>query len=140
VAEHGAHRASAGASASKVDDAAVPRRVFLVVGVLVAAIAVLYWFTAYEDAGTVLLALSAVLALWYGVFLWLQARQRHGGQADEVDEPHYLPHASVWPFAIGLGIALVLNGIVLGIWVVVPGVGLTALGTAGFVLQTRRRD
>ncbi|MGH9210345.1 MAG: aa3-type cytochrome oxidase subunit IV [Acidimicrobiales bacterium] len=138
--------AGSGHASPRVDDAVVPRRVFLAIGVLVAVMAAIYWFTAYEDAGTVLLTLSAVLALWCGVFLWLGARPRSAAAAHEAADAdaevagHYLPHASVWPFAIGLGAALILNGLVLGIWVVVPGVGLMALGTIGFVRQTRRRD
>jgi hypothetical protein len=128
----------------RVDDALVPRRIFLAMGALVGLLAVIYWFTAYEDAGTVLLALSAVLALWYGVFLWIKARQAdregtleegtHGAGAP------YLPNASVWPLALGLGMALVLDGLVLGIWVIVPGVGLVALGVVGLIRQSRNRD
>jgi hypothetical protein len=57
---------------------------------------------------------------------------------DEVDE--YLPHASVWPFAIGVGSAAIFVGLVLGIWVALPGIVLLALGVGGFVRQTRRRD
>jgi hypothetical protein len=53
---------------------------------------------------------------------------------------HYLPHASAWPLAIGLGAATVANGLVLGLWVIVPGAVLMALGIGGFVRQTRRRD
>jgi hypothetical protein len=52
----------------------------------------------------------------------------------------YLPHASAWPFAIGLGAATLANGLVLGLWVIVPGVALMAIGIGGFVRQTRRRD
>jgi hypothetical protein len=134
-----------GSGSTRVDDAAVPWRVFVAIGMLVAVVAVIYWFTAYEDAGTVLLALSAVLALWCGVFLWLGTRRGPAaasaatGTAADAPVP-YLPHASLWPFAIGSGAALILVGLVLGVWVAVPGVGIMALGTAGFVRQTRRRD
>lgn len=64
-----------------------------------------------------------------------QGQARPTGDAD-----HYLPHASVWPFAMGLGAAGVIVGLVLGIWVVLPGAVLLALGVGGFVRQTRRRD
>jgi Cytochrome c oxidase subunit IV len=126
------------------DDAMVPWRIFLIIGVLVAVIAAIYWFTAYEDAGTTLLVLTAGLGLWCGVFLWLQYRRPaaagHGLPDDGAATAEYLPHASIWPFAIGLGAALVLNGLVLGVWVIFPGVLLLGYGVVGFIRQSRRRD
>jgi hypothetical protein len=136
-------------------------RVFLFIGAFVGVIGLIYWSTAYEESGVVMLLVAAVLALWIAAYLWLQ--QRGGvGPAIEAEQAageaaaaegratagtgtaeggeHYLPHASVWPFAIGLGAATVANGLVLGLWVTVPGVALLALGVGGFVLQTRRRD
>jgi hypothetical protein len=115
--------------------------VFLFVGAHTVFLTVLYWFTSYEDAGTVLLALAGVLALWFGAYLWLQQRRAAAARAEDEDEggPLYLPHASAWPFAIGLGAATVANGLVLGIWVVVPGAALLALGIGGFIHQSRHR-
>ena len=52
-----------------------------------------------------LLALTVGLTAWVGLYLWLGA----AGEGPTPPEPaaeaheHYLPHASVWPFAIGLG-------------------------------------
>jgi hypothetical protein len=144
-----------------VDDRRVPLRVFGFIGALLLVIGAIYWFTAYEDAGTVMLVLAGVLALWIAVFLWLQQRgpigpameaeQAHGeavaaagrataGTGLAKGTEHYLPHASAWPFAIGLGAATVANGLVLGLWVIMPGAVLMALGIGGFVRQTRRRD
>jgi hypothetical protein len=122
------------------DDRVVPRRVFLFIGGFMAFLAVLYWFTAYEDAGTVMLVLAAVMGAWFGAYLWLQ--QRRAATAAEVEgeaEAHYLPVASAWPFAIGLGAATVANGLVLGIWVIVPGAAVLALGIGGFIHQSRHR-
>ncbi len=143
-----------------VDDRKVPWRVFLFIGAFVAIIGLIYWSTAYEESGVVMLLLAAVLGLWIACYLWL--RQRGAGPAIEAGEAagdaaaaegraragtgtaeegeHYLPHASAWPLAIGLGGATVANGLVLGLWVIVPGVALMALGIGGFVRQTRRRD
>ena len=127
-------------SRSPVADRTVVWRVFAGMGAFVVVIAILYWFTSYEDAGSVLLVLSAVLGLWFGTFLWLQQR----GASDPTDptEPDtgYLPHASIWPLLIGLGAASIANGLVLGIWVIVPGVGALAFGIAGFVRQSRHRN
>ncbi len=148
-----------------VDDHKVPWRVFAVIGLVLGVIGAVYRASAYENAGTVMLLVSAILAFWVGGYLWL--RQRAPGEpataapttatlppatpvaapgaptapapATEVVE-HYLPHASLWPFVTGLGGAGIGVGIVVGWWVVVPGVALLALGLGGFVRQTRRRD
>jgi hypothetical protein len=144
-----------------VDDRAVPLRVFLVIGGFVLVMGTIYWVASYEESGIVLLLLAAALALWVGIYLWLLQR-RAGPETIEATQAagevlaaegrampgtgigpgheHYLPHASVWPFAIGLGAATLANGLVLGLWVIVPGVALMALGIGGFVRQTRRRD
>ena len=135
-----------------VDDRAVPWRVFLSVGAFVLVLGAIYWATAYEESGTVMLILAAVLSLWIAAYLWLWSRGPaaettegpSGGEATAVRQPeeaaHYLPHASVWPFVIGLGAATVANGLVLGVWLIVPGAALMVLGIGGFVRQTRRRD
>jgi len=139
--------------APRVDDRTVPWRVFLGVGAFVLVMGAIYWATAYEESGTVMLILAAVLSLWIGTYLWLRARspaapvpvetrtraERAAARQPE-EAAHYLPHASVWPFTIGLGAATVANGLVLGVWLIVPGAALMVLGIAGFVRQTRRRD
>jgi cytochrome c oxidase subunit IV len=134
-----------------VDDRAVTWRVFLAVGLFVLVLGAIYWGTAYEEGGTVMLIVAGVLSLWIGAYLWLRNRgpgaEPPGAGAEPsapAGEPaeviHYLPHASVWPFAIGLGAATAANGLVLGMWVIVPGVALMVVGIGGFVRQTRRRD
>ena len=144
-----------------VDDRKVPWRVFLGISALVFVLGAIYWATAYEESGTVMLLLSGALSLWIGTYLWLRQRRAAGPEMDVArteaeaeaaaghaqpgagaaeEGEHYLPHASAWPFAIGLGGATVANGLVLGLWVIVPGLALLALGVGGFVRQTRRRD
>jgi hypothetical protein len=100
-----------------------------------------------------MLIVAAGLSLWIGAYLWLRTRSPRSpasravageaaaaaGEAAPADD-HYLPHSSTWPLLIGLGAAAVANGLVLGLWVLVPGVGVLALGIAGFIRQTRRRD
>jgi Cytochrome c oxidase subunit IV len=133
---------------SRTDDSRVPLRLFLAVGTGLAFLAVVYAATAYEEAGIVLLFLAAALSLWCGIYLWLQMRPAAvAAAADDAavalaegEEAHYLPHASVWPFAIGLGAATIANGLVLGTWVVVPGLAILAIGIGGWIAQSRRRD
>lgn len=126
-----------------VDDRAVPWRVFFAIAVVVAVMAAIYWVVAHDEyAGVLLLALTVVLTAWVALYLWLGLRGEGPAAAEppaEVHE-HYLPHASVWPFAIGLGGATLANGLVLGLWVIVPGAALMVFGLGGFVRQSRRRD
>lgn len=124
----------------RVADRVVERRIFLAIGSFMVGVAILYWFTAYEDAGTTMLVFTAVMALWFGVYLWL--RQRPGAEplSDEEPPQEYLPHASIWPLVIAAGAATVANGLVLGIWIIVPGIAALALGVGGFVRQSRHRD
>lgn len=44
---------------------------------------------------------------------------------------------SMWPFVIGLGMAVLLSGMPLGYWIVLPGLLVTVLGTLGFVAESR---
>jgi hypothetical protein len=130
-------------------DAAVPWRIFVGVAVFMALIAVLYWLVSYEDAGTVMLALSCGLALLVGAWLFLQDHRRPrppvhveaepGGYVDAEAAP-YLPEASIWPFGMGLGALAALNGLIVGWAYAVPGAVLLLLATAGLVSQGRRRD
>ncbi|HEV8115865.1 MAG TPA: hypothetical protein VGP53_06480, partial [Acidimicrobiales bacterium] len=55
------------------------------------------------------------------------------------DETPYLPHASAWPFLVGVAALVTLNGLALGLWALVPGViGLTG-ALIGYAGQSRRR-
>ncbi len=69
------------------DDRTVPWRVFLVIGAGVGSIGLIYWATAYEEAGTVMLIVAAVLALWVAVYLWLRERHGEPGESGEPDAP-----------------------------------------------------
>lgn len=124
----------------------VEARIFVVVGAIILAATVVYWFWSYEDAGSTMLLLAATMALGIGAYLYLQARRYP--DPDEPSTPGaasdisgmYLPHASVWPFAVGVGSVVVANGLALGRWALVPGVVVLLAALGGFVRQSRRRD
>ena len=123
---------------------AVPWRIFVGTGVFIAVLAVVYWLVSYEDAGTTMLVLASCLALFCGFWFYLQDRKRSAGPAEESPQDDttrpYLPDASVWPFAVGIGAALTLNGLIIGWPYAVPGAALLALAVTGFVSQSRRRS
>lgn len=117
-------------------------RAYLVLGAAVLLMGVVYWFTSYENAGTAMLVLASCLALSVGAYLAFTARRTTGSTAEGAeggaDEP-YLPHASAWPFFIGVAALVTANGLALGLWALVPGaigLGGALLGYAG---QSRRR-
>ena len=135
MSEHGA---TTGASR----DLEVQWRTFAGIGAFVAVLAVVYWFASYDYAGTVMLALASCLSFFSAAYLWRQERAgTHAGAGDAHDEAvQYLPHASVWPFGIGVGAFLALNGLILGFAYAVPGAIVIGVSVAGVVAQTRRRD
>lgn len=135
----------AGPDVSEIDDRAdaqVPWRVFAGVGGFIAVIAGIYAATSYEESGTVMLAVAAILGLWCSAFLWRNLRRFEAGGAAEVGGDHaamYLPESSPWPLGIGLGVTLVLNGLLIGTWFLVPGVMVLAVAVGGFARQSRHR-
>src|SRR4030095_10052766 len=54
----------------RFDARGVPWRVFLAVGVAVLVLGGIYWATAYEEGGTVMLIVAGVLSLWIAAYLW----------------------------------------------------------------------
>lgn len=113
---------------------------YLVLGVAVALIAAVYWFTSYEDAGTAMLVLAACLALFIGVYLALAARRATAQGTEEADRDPYLPHASAWPFFVGVAALVTANGLAIGLWALVPGVIGMAIALTGYATQSRRRS
>jgi len=123
-------------------DKRVPWRVFLTIGGILAVMALIY-APSGERAGTAMLTVAAVLGLWCGVFLYRNGRRLESpGAVDAAhagEEAVYLPAASPWPVGIGLGLALVLNGLIIGTWFLVPGVMVLALSIGGWSRQSRHR-
>lgn len=140
-----ASRAEQGPDVTEVDDRAdgkVPWRVFGGIGAFIAVLGAIYWWTSYEHAGSVMLTVAAVLGLWAGAFLWRAARRIEvapPGTSGPEQGTTYLPDASPWPIGIGLGLTLVLNGLLIGTWFLVPGVMVLAVSVLGWAHQSRHR-
>ena len=125
-------------------DLAVQWRTFAGIGLFIAVIAVIYWFSSYDYAGTVMLGLASGLSFLSAGYLFVQDRSstkpRAAVEGDLAVERQYLPHASLWPFGIGVGAFLAFNGLILGFAYAVPGAIVISVSIAGLVAQTRRRD
>jgi hypothetical protein len=109
------------------------------IGAALAVGAAVYWFTSYEHAGTAMLTLGAGLAWFCGVYLWRHQGEASAPAATDADVA-WFPHASIWPFWIGVAAFLLANGLILGVWFLVPGAMLLALGVTGFAIESRNRS
>jgi hypothetical protein len=125
----------------------VEARMYLVIAGFLAVAFFIYLLASYEWAGTVLLLVGAVMGVFMGGYLERQARLRTDPAAggtpvagEEVEGGEYLPHASIWPFGLGVGALLMANGLALGLWAVFPGAALMAGSVWGFARQSKLRS
>ena len=108
----------------------------------------IYWFTSYEDAGSVMLVASALLGLLAGGYLLLQSRKYAPRPEDRSDATlaegvgpvDEFPSPSIWPFVFALGAVVFATGLVFGIFVILPGAALFGLGVVGMIRQSRGRQ
>lgn len=119
-------------------------RVVLASAIFVGGLAVIYWFTSYEDAGTTLLAVSSIAYLMLCGYLYLQARRlRPGDRPEDAENPEgpgpaeigYFPAASVWPASLALGAVLVALGLVFGFWFLVLAAIFLVGGVIGYAVE-----
>lgn len=136
-------------------------RFFLRTALYAAVLAVIYWFASYESAGTVLLA---VLALALGFFIVLgrlfagarePAMGSGGGMLGAIGrwigftEPRdvagpleagseLVPLRSAAPIVTAAGAIVIGLGAIYGLWLVVPGLVVLAIGLYGWITQFDR--
>jgi len=107
----------------------------------------IYALTAYEDAGTTMLAASALLGLLAGGYLLLISRRIAPRPEDRPDATiadgagsrTEFPAASIWPFALAFGATALATGFVFGVWVILLGGAIFALAAIGYVAESRRQ-
>lgn len=126
----------------------VEAKILFAIAVFLVVATGVYGVASSEHAGTTMLLLSGGMALIVAAYL---AFQVHVGAKAEVTEgedeeggdaaaEEYLPHASIWPFGVGMGLVLMANGLALGMWALVPGALLAGSSLFGYARQSRRRD
>lgn len=121
-------------------------RLFLGATVFLAVIGIVYWLTSYEDAGSVMLAAAATMALLAGSAIWYLARRTPVRPEDREDATiadgkgpvDVFPTETIWPFAVGLSGALMASGFAFGLWLVLTGAGAFTLSVIGYLAEARR--
>jgi hypothetical protein len=103
---------------------------------------IVYYVWSDEWAGTILLVLGGGLAAITGGYFFFQVRLERADHADagadgpEAEEPEPI-HASIWPFELGGGLTLTSLGLVLGRFVILLGLVITAHAVIGWIRQSR---
>lgn len=128
-------------------DRAVMWKIFAGVAFIIGVLTIFY-IPSREAAGIVMLAVASGLGIFCGVYMWratarINARDQGldalAESAPEASDHLFLPESSPWPFGIALGATLILNGLVIGTWFLVPGAMALAVSLGGFARQSRHR-
>jgi hypothetical protein len=115
-------------------------RFFLLLSAFGIGIGIVYWFVAYETAGTVLLVGFGLATGLIGLRLLLVGAPRlRAGDPDRpfLDESGRLPDETLAPFAVGLGVAAVATGLIFGLAPVVLGALPLAWGASRWLSAAR---
>lgn len=117
----------------------------LIVGsaVFLGVVYAVYWFTSYEDAGSVMLLFGGCAYLMLGSFLLVQWRRRknHPRPEDDPRAEHsaadlgFFPSASIWPAGMGLGAIFIALALIWGNWYLVIGIPLLLGSIVGFSVE-----
>ena len=108
-------------------------------------VGVVYWFSSYEVAGTVLLLCMGLCGAVIGGYLFLKARRAtpaeddpKGDYADAGDEPiGHFSTGSLWPILMGVGVATGIEGFIYGRWLLIVGALLFGWATVGLMQESR---
>ena len=118
----------------------------MIIGIFFGIIAVVYWFTAYEDAGFLMLIGSCFLGLLPGgYYLWWSRRMRplEGDLPDATPESgagviDVFPGSSIWPFLLGMAALFATLTFALGLWMAPIAIALGVSAIIGGIVESRR--
>jgi hypothetical protein len=120
-------------------------KVLMASGLFGTVIAVVYWFAAYEIAGTIFLAAMAASLFFAAAFALREARggippedrplATPGEAAGEEMGP--FPAGSLWPVFLGAGSLLLVIGLIYGVWVLALGGLIFAAALLGMSREGR---
>jgi hypothetical protein len=117
-----------------------------IIGVFFGVVGLVYWFTAYEDAGFLMLIGSALLGLLPGTYyLWWSRRMRplegdiaDASMSDGAGVIDAFPGSSIWPFLLGMGALFATLTFIFGLWLAPIAAALGLSAVIGGVVESRR--
>lgn len=120
-------------------------RFLLFSGTFGLVVAIVYWFTSYEEAGAVLLALMGTASSFMGLYLVAKGR-RLARAEDDPDADHeaeagetvgYFSAGSLWPPVMALGAAMGVMGFIFGAWLLFFGAVLFGWAVVALMQESR---
>jgi hypothetical protein len=116
------------------------------VGSFFGMIGLIYWFTAYEDAGFLMLLGTTALGLVPGSYYYFWHRKMGDRPEDRPDAKiedgagvvSSFPSSSIWPFVFGIGAFVTILAFAFGVWLVLPGICVIISAVIGFTAESRR--
>jgi Cytochrome c oxidase subunit IV len=120
--------------------------VLLGVATFFGIVGAVYWFTSYEDGGTMMLVGTCLLGLLPGSYYYWWHRRMGDRPEDRSDasiedgagEIATFPNSSIWPFVLGMGAFMLILAFTFGIWFFFPAVGLMLTALVGVTAESRR--
>ena len=120
--------------------------VLLGVAIFFGIVGAVYWFTSYEDGGTMMLVGTCLLGLLPGSYYYWWHR-RMGNRSEDRDDATLedgagqiatFPSSSIWPFVLGMGAFMLVLAFAFGIWFFFPALGLILTALVGVTAESRR--
>ncbi|MGH9069977.1 MAG: aa3-type cytochrome oxidase subunit IV [Acidimicrobiales bacterium] len=120
--------------------------VYLGTAAFFAVVLALYWFTSYEDGGSVMLLFTVCLGLLPGGYMFFWSRRMKRRPEDRLDAEvddgvgpvGSFPDQSVWPFVLGTGMGFCALALVFGPWLALIGGLMAIFAAAGVTVESRR--
>jgi hypothetical protein len=116
------------------------------VGIFFGIVGAVYWFTSYEDGGTMMLVGTCLLGLLPGSYYMFWHRKMGNRVEDREDATiaegagviSSFPGSSIWPFVLGMGAFMIVLAFAFGIWFIFPAIGLVLTALVGVTAESRR--
>jgi hypothetical protein len=120
-------------------------RFLVFAGLFGIVIGIVYWFRAYEPAGTTLLILMGVAPLIMAYVVWRRTKgqefpedENDASYADDAgDQLGHFSTGSLWPFVMAGGVLLSLMGFIYGVWLIFSGLLIFTWATIGLMQESR---
>lgn len=118
-------------------------KLMLGLGIFMLPLGVVYWFTSYEIAGSIMLIVVAIAFAFIGIYLWLQSRRMGGARPEDYDAlpsdgagaVGTFPVSSIWPLIGAIAVTGIGYGLIFSMYLAIPSIFLLVATIIGFARE-----